>query len=156
VADFYPLEESNGLVFKWYLNGDLVSDDEAPSLELEEGTTNEVMLETTNPAGCTHSTTREVIVQDGIEIPSAFSPNGDGKNESFRIRIEEELESFNIKIFDRWGQLHFESNDKNFEWFGIGNSSNQPINSYSYILKAKTVTGKDIKKTGTITVITTN
>lgn len=54
-------------------------------------------------------------------IPNVFSPNADGKNDFFYIKGElpnECVEDFNIKIYNRWGKLIYESVDFSFKWVG--------------------------------------
>lgn len=57
-----------------------------------------------------------------VYAANAFTPNGDGRNEEFKVtpacKSEGELMSFNIKIFDRWGQKVFESNSPEVSWDG--------------------------------------
>lgn len=56
-------------------------------------------------------------------IPNAFSPNGDGINDYFKIYMAERTVcpgDFTIKIFDRWGKLMFLSHDPLFMWDGNG------------------------------------
>lgn len=56
-------------------------------------------------------------------IPNVFSPNADGINDSFYVKGElpnECIEDFNIKIYNRWGKLLYESNDFAFKWQGDG------------------------------------
>ena len=51
-------------------------------------------------------------------IPTAFSPNGDGLNELFSPISSCDFEELSLRIFDRWGELLFESNDLNATWDG--------------------------------------
>ena len=53
-------------------------------------------------------------------IPNVFSPNGDGFNDRFEISPKKDLEvvDFEIHIFNRWGDLLFESRDLDFSWDG--------------------------------------
>jgi len=53
-----------------------------------------------------------------IYIPTAFSPNRDGINENFEVVPTTELSNFEIRIYNRWGQEVFKSNDPNFTWNG--------------------------------------
>lgn len=56
-----------------------------------------------------------------VFVPNAFSPNGDGRNDVFTIFTEEgceDLLSYRINIFDRWGQKVFESNSLEVHWDG--------------------------------------
>ena len=53
-------------------------------------------------------------------VPNSFTPNNDGKNDKFRI-VAQHISEFNLKIFNRWGELIFESNDVNTSWDGFNN-----------------------------------
>jgi gliding motility-associated-like protein len=50
-------------------------------------------------------------------IPSAFTPNGDGINDFFGVKAEG-IKQFKLEIFNRWGELVFESDDINTLWDG--------------------------------------
>ncbi len=78
-------------------------------------------------AGCSASTEVEVIVQAFVPVysPSAFSPNGDGRNDMFRLFARPTVVSFqNFQIFNRWGHLVYfldgpiDPQDTNWGWDG--------------------------------------
>jgi gliding motility-associated-like protein len=50
-------------------------------------------------------------------VPNSFSPNGDGVNDKF-FAIANQVEFIEMQIFNRWGQLVFQSNDINSKWDG--------------------------------------
>jgi gliding motility-associated-like protein len=74
-----------------------------------------------------------------FELPNVFSPNGDGINDKFVAKVPEELIDYikvEIKIFNRWGQLVFKSNDNPFiEWDGKHMKTKNTVSSgvYYYI-----------------------
>jgi gliding motility-associated-like protein len=141
--------------YQWYLNGYTVSTSKAFELELIAGTGNIITLVTTNKNGCTATNTRTIVFRDGVDAPTAFTPDGDGLNDVFTVRFEEILVDFKIEIFNRWGQLIYESNDQYFEWDGFeGNPENQ-FNSFVYKLRGTTSAGTTFDKNGTITLIRT-
>jgi gliding motility-associated-like protein len=86
-------------------------------------------------------------------IPSAFTPNGDGRNERFVISGSG-IRSFEMRVFNRWGQQIFYSTDLNFSWDGTFNGKLVQMSSYVYII---TYTGFDSNRTyeerGTVNVI---
>jgi len=65
-------------------------------------------------------------------IPSAFSPNGDGKNDVFRALSYCPVKQFSLKVYNRWGQLIFETTDIGSGWDGIYNGIAQPLGVYVY------------------------
>ncbi|MDP4845207.1 MAG: gliding motility-associated C-terminal domain-containing protein [Salibacteraceae bacterium] len=148
-------KNSNYETYQWYLNGYTVSTSEAFELELVAGTGNAITLVTTNKNGCTATNTRSIVFRDGVDAPTAFTPDGDGLNDVFTVRFEEILVDFKIEIFNRWGQLIYKSNDQYFEWNGFdGNPENQ-FNSFVYKLIGTTSAGTTFDKNGTITIIRT-
>lgn len=91
-----------------------------------------------------------------VFVPNAFTPNNDGKNDKFVVYAEtgcENLISFRINIFDRWGQKVFESDSPRVSWDGL-NVDKQGVYTYTieyeYPLFRKTQT---LTKRGTITLI---
>ena len=106
----------------------------------------------TDAVGCTKQLDIEMIVnpQECIEIPTAFTPNGDGKNDLWQIKNIELYPHCNMKIFNRWGNLLFESEGYYEFWNGRYNGNKLPSETYYYILNL----GNDTNpKTGPVTLI---
>ena len=76
----------------------------------------------TDANGCTDTDQATVFILTDcgeLFIPSAFSPNGDAVNNTFKVRIEPScVESFQVKIYDRWGEVVFTSTDVSTGWNG--------------------------------------
>jgi gliding motility-associated-like protein len=89
-----------------------------------------------------------------LDLPNAFSPgSGTSINDELRI-IKRGLATLNYyKIFNRWGQLVFQTTDINKGWDGRYNGTPQPLGSYVYIIDAQTSTGKKFIKQGNVTLI---
>lgn len=74
-------------------------------------------------------------------VPDAFSPNGDGTNDELFVRgwgIEELLE---FRIYNRWGEVVFETTDIDEGWDGTYKGEPVPIGTYVYTLKARSIRG---------------
>ena len=86
-------------------------------------------------------------------MPNAFSPNGDGLNDFIGLRSRgiEELERF--LIFNRWGQLIFESNDINATWDGTFKGKPQEVGVYLFYVQARKFLGGEFFVKGNITLI---
>jgi gliding motility-associated-like protein len=91
----------------------------------------------------------------GIYFPTAFSPNGVGNNlnEVYQVIAGKDIQELNFKVFDRWGNLIYESGNKLFKWDGT--YKGKPCNSgvYAYICDVTYDTGATKKFTGNITLI---
>jgi gliding motility-associated-like protein len=89
---------------------------------------------------CTNSDTILVTQHDCealLIIPNCFTPNGDGVNETFKA-VSQNLSSYQIYIFNRWGQLLFESSDPEIGWDGKVNGTNCPVGTYFFLIKYTT------------------
>jgi len=77
-------------------------------------------LSVTNVSGCT-ATDDVLITLDGellVYVPNAFTPNGDGKNDVFLPVLTQEVLSYELIIYDRWGNVVFRSNNQDQGWDG--------------------------------------
>ncbi len=92
---------------------------------------------------------------NGIYLPTGFSPNGSGDsdNEILSIIVGKDVLSFNLSIYDRWGNRMVNTSDRNFSWNGTfkGEACNSGV--YAYILEVKYIAGNTETKSGNITLI---
>jgi gliding motility-associated-like protein len=86
------------------------------------------------------------------DVPSAFSPNGDGINEVFYVRGSG-LHDLEFRIYDRYGKLVFETDNLENGWDGNFNGTKQAKEVYTFYLKGICEDGGIIEKNGNITVI---
>jgi gliding motility-associated-like protein len=87
-----------------------------------------------------------------VYIPTAFSPNNDGINDNFTIFATNPT-AFNLKVYNRWGQVIFESFDIQHTWNGTYQGEAVPMDSYVYTLEVVMPNGKHYHKQGIINVI---
>ncbi|MEM8901150.1 MAG: gliding motility-associated C-terminal domain-containing protein [Bacteroidota bacterium] len=100
--------------------------------------------------GCLDSAEQQIeILNRNLFTPNAFTPNGDGKNDRFFISIGM-MSSFEIAIFDQWGEQVFQSNDIDFSWDGTHSGNSLPEGTYSFLIRGTTVEGVPIVRPGTI------
>lgn len=116
-----------------------------------------VRLVVSHPGGCRDTLTKVLDFRPEIRwfMPNAFTPNGDGTNETF---IGNGLlfgaKEFNMTIWNRWGELIFESNDPNVGWDGrTRNGAVGPPGVYVYVVKIKGPRGEDLSFKGYATLI---
>ena len=97
-------------------------------------------LTATNYCG---SKSDDILISKGIckiYVPSAFTPNNDGLNDVFRATYGENITDFRLQVYNRWGQKIFESTDIRNGWDGTMKNLQQPIGTYVWMLRYKTVT----------------
>jgi gliding motility-associated-like protein len=87
-----------------------------------------------------------VEVLDGISAPSGFSPNGDGINDYFVFTLNKN-EVYSLSVFDKSGQVHYQSQNYKNDWNGIANKGplsgkKVPAGTYFYSLKNKNTSSK--------------
>jgi gliding motility-associated-like protein len=70
-----------------------------------------------------------------VSFPNAFTPNGDGHNDRFRVITEGHHEVADFRIVNRWGQTVFESRNETDGWDGTFNGQPQDIGTYYYYLR---------------------
>lgn len=89
----------------------------------------------TDANGC--QTSLDVFVGElipRVDLPNAFSPNGDGENDGFAPLTNCFLSEYRFQIFNRWGNTVFFTNDQNASWDGNVNGQPAPDARYSYKL----------------------
>ncbi|MFN4083341.1 MAG: gliding motility-associated C-terminal domain-containing protein [Bacteroidia bacterium] len=89
-----------------------------------------------------------------VNIPNVFTPNGDGRNDFFKIDIEGE-ELYDLRIYNRWGGLVFQSQDSRVLWNGKVNNTGDvcPEGTYYFIFKYRLRTENEQTVRGTVTLI---
>jgi gliding motility-associated-like protein len=88
-----------------------------------------------------------------VYVPSAFSPNGDGLNEVFRIRLQESVTDYRMAVYGRWGEVLFESNDPYASWDGKLHGVPIPAGNYVWMATYTDVRKQLIKQQGRLTII---
>jgi gliding motility-associated-like protein len=79
----------------------------------------------------------EVLEQYSVDVPDAFTPNGDGVNDAIYVKGWgiKELEAF--RIYNRWGQEVFFSDDLKVGWDGTYRGAEQQMDTYAFLVKVK-------------------
>ena len=89
---------------------------------------------------------------DEIFIPNSFSPNSDGKNDEFKV-YGTIIASMQMRIFNQWGQLIFETSDYTQGWDGKYKGTLQPMGVYMYAVRIKLNNGEEVTRKGTVNLL---
>jgi len=114
-------------------------------------------------SNCTDQTSMSVVISPEfiLHIPNSFTPNGDGINEFFPVAINDQLpglgleKDFRMFIYDRWGDLIFETKDINQPWDGKANKGKKiaPEDVYVWVVNTSDHLGKRHQFVGHVTLI---
>ncbi|MCB0501702.1 MAG: PKD domain-containing protein [Bacteroidetes bacterium] len=103
--------------------------------------------------GCVAYDTTFITRDCPAYLPNTFTPNGDGVNDIF-LPLPNNITSFTLKIFDRWGKKVFETDTFANGWDGnYSNGSKAPIDGYSYIFEGIGLDEKPLFQHGIISLI---
>jgi gliding motility-associated-like protein len=104
--------------------------------------------------GCSNSIDiGDLIIKDMILfIPNTFSPNGDGINDDFVVNVLN-LKKYKIYIYNRTGENLFQSSNIFENWKGTFKNQDVPVGVYYYVIYGTNVYNKDVKYTGSLTLI---
>ena len=152
------LNTAPGLVNYWIINGDTISNATDTSFTFP-GYGNYLITHCIyDPVyGCLFCFEKWVNVfpNPQIEIPNFFTPNYDGVNDFFELSIGQDLEQLHIEIYNRWGNMVYESNAVDFQWDGFAmNGLKCADGVYFWILTYKEVNNPSLlHNQGTVTLM---
>ncbi|QJB37585.1 gliding motility-associated C-terminal domain-containing protein [Chitinophaga oryzae] len=128
--------EGNGITSVRWDNGST-----SPTLQVTNGGTYTVTV--FNDCGSATDDIRVNFTQcePKPQFPNAFSPNGDGRNDVFRPIVRGPMFDYELRIFNRWGELIFISSDSHKGWDGKFKGSPVDIGTYVWWLTYKKVAG---------------
>lgn len=119
----------------------------------------EVQLIVTNTAGCSDTVVHYVQVDPEYVIyaPNAFTPNNhDGINDTFMPKgVGINPDNFTMRIFDRWGNMIFQTNDVNHGWDGHANGGSKvaQIDTYVWKIETQDFNGNNHQYIGHVTIV---
>lgn len=122
-----------------------------PTFHYPEGivATYTIQLIVETPEGCVDTIERVLSVNSDIVFyaPNAFTPDGDEFNQTWKFYVSGIDEyNFELMIFDRWGEVIWETHDPNAAWDGTYNGKVVQAGAYTWIARVKDVY-TDTKKT---------
>lgn len=144
-----PLNGSGGLLYSWSPPIGLSDPSIANPIALIKTGTSYVLTAYT-PMGCATTDTINIKVFKGpaIYVPNVFSPNGDNRNDRFRVTAVGITDIYFFRIFSRYGQLVYNSINSKEGWDGTINGKPQPTGTYVWMVKGKDFAGQLHEKKG--------
>ena len=145
---------SGANIFRWDFGDGTIKTDRDPTHIYQQEGYYTVCLRVTNEYGCPDTTCKTVHgnVIPLVDVPSGFSPNGDGANDIVRV-LGYGIETMTFQIYNRWGELVFKTNDLYQGWDGTYKGEPQEMDVYGYLLDVKFFDGSTKLKKGNITLL---
>jgi gliding motility-associated-like protein len=144
-----PSQASNNLTFLWLPSTYL---DDASKANPLCRPTNDITytIRVTSADGCTATDDLFIKVIRDFIVPNTFTPNNDGINDYWLIDNLYLYPSHRVQVFNRYGQLVFETANYSSPWDGTYKGKNLPVGTYYYIIE---LGGQRKPKTGYVTII---
>lgn len=114
-----------------------------------------VFLKVTDDAGCSSKDSMFLDAKPCCDVflPDAFTPNGDGRNDIFRIVTQGNHQVSVFRIVNRWGQTVFETANEKEGWDGFFQQRPQPSGVYYYYLRFRCDLDQIMEKKGEVTLV---
>jgi gliding motility-associated-like protein len=115
-----------------------------------------VILVAWNSSGGCRDTTRrvvQVLSNCSLDVPTAFSPNGDGRNDYFSPVRPLRAREMEFVVYNRWGQITFRSRKWDQRWDGTVNGQPQASGVYVWVFRYRDENGKQVVRRGTVMLV---
>jgi gliding motility-associated-like protein len=151
---FHNLSSASAGNYYWSFGDGSVSTEADPVIAYNDSGLYHVCLAVSDANNCADTMCRDIAysVERSVAVPSAFSPNGDGVNDILYIRGYR-LRTVRLRIYDRWGVLVFETDNKAIGWDGTYKGQPQGNAAYAYTLEATFTDGTYKQLNGSITLL---
>ena len=149
----------NIVSYHWDFGDGTSSSDQDPSIHLypdtKEAASYAVQLIIRDEMGCQDTASEQIIRLQtcNVSVPNAFTPNGDGKNDYLYPLNAYAASDLRFMVFNRYGQLVFETRDWTKKWDGRMNGQPAESGAYVWMLSYTDGSGKKLSQRGTTILI---
>jgi len=157
---FFTAEDPHAVHFEWTVDGTPFGQDRHAQQWFNDvlGSEHDVCLSVLDRYGCADTICRTVtILVPAIFIPNAFSPDGDGLNDTFYPYVLDVVrEDHLLQVFDRWGELIFDSSDPGEGWDGYYKGGSDVVAQGVYVWRLTalpTATADKLEMIGSVTLL---
>ncbi len=154
IGTMVTLDGSGGATYQWspenYLNAPGSATPQAVVID-----TITFFLTGTDVNGCPDSDEMVLFAlpDEHFVVANAFTPNGDGLNDCFQAGEPVDKDFLDFRIFNRWGELVFFSQDGDMCWDGTYRGKPQELGSYIVVLRMVDLNGKEVERSSSLTLI---
>ena len=148
-----PSINGNIISYQWSPSNGLNNSSIANPIASPQTTTN-YQLSVVADNGCKTSSSINIIVYYVLQMPNAFTPDNNGKNNVFRIPPSRQQKVKDFSVYNRVGEKIFFTTNSSDGWNGTFNNKKQPAGTYVWFIEyTDLLTGKSLKASGTVLLI---
>ena len=157
LVEFFD-QSLDAINWQWFFDDESVSFDQNPTYNFRDTGRQEIILIVGHESGCTDSAFAFIDIQPIVSyfLPNAFSPNNDGINDTYKGKgATADVLSFRMTVWNRWGELIYETNNPDEGWNGRKNNVglDSPLGVYSVFVEYVEPRGKEVVIEGIATLI---
>jgi len=147
-------QSQNATRYQWSFGDGTGSTEENPIHQYNKSGSYTVCLTAYNDFHCAAKVCKTVVsdVLPLADVPTGFSPNGDGSNDVLYVRGFS-IQTLDFKIFNRWGELVFETQNQDVGWDGTYKGKPHEMDAFAFILNITFFDGSTMSKKGNITLL---
>ncbi|UKN00638.1 gliding motility-associated C-terminal domain-containing protein [Paracrocinitomix mangrovi] len=156
ITEFIDISYGNTQYWEWYVDGQFISNDERPTHVFDAAGFYNVMQIVEDENGCIDTMKHEVEVIGNylIYVPNAFTPDGDGANNTFKPVVSNiETDNYVFQIFNRWGEKIFETTVIEDAWDGTLEGESVRDGVYVWKVKFTDNQGTEHERYGHVTLL---
>ena len=148
-------------LYIWFLGQDSIGSGvnlnpfltEAPGVD-EDGTIFQYSVLIIDAIGCQDTASIQILVKDSaFELPNAFTPDGDGVNDRFRLLKNQGVTIVEFRVFNRWGQMVYDNESGDAGWDGNYKGKQSPSDAYAYVILLRLGDGQEVLLKGEVTLL---
>ena len=140
------------ILYEWFVDSGFMAFGKMPIISFNDMEMHEIILQITDTNECLNTYTNNIQQDFYLNVPNTFSPNDDGINDYWEIKSLG-IGEINVKVLNRWGNLMFETTDKEFQWDGNYLGYKIPISVYTFSIRGYTNTKEYFEKQGTLSIL---
>jgi gliding motility-associated-like protein len=154
-GEVVQLFATGGTEYLWVTTNEMIDSANIPNPRIQPLDSSDYIVMVTNTYGCSNYDTVEIKIEKAIDIyvAEAFAPNGNVPENRELCVQGVGIAKIDFKIYNRWGQLIFETTDTGQCWDGTYEGEPQHTQTFGYILKAEDYEGNKYKRKGTVTIL---
>lgn len=133
----FTAESENATDFYWDFGDNAQSVIENPVHRYSGQGNYDAIFIVSNGGGCSDTISKTITVApfDFVRVPNAFTPNNDGKDDTFGALYAGEIDFIEMRIYNEYGNLVYKASDINERWDGTRNGKPQNSGTYVYIIE---------------------